>query len=47
MCGSTDIHLNQIYDVKLMMNKDVDMEGLNEKYGTISNDELLKEYREE
>ena len=30
-----------------MMSKDVDMEGLNEKYGTISNEELLKEYREE
>jgi len=45
-----DISLNttdQIYDVKIMMSKDVDMEGLNEKYGTISNDELLKEYREE
>jgi glutamine synthetase len=45
-----DISLNttdQIYDVKIMISKDVDMEGLNEKYGTISNDELLKEYREE
>jgi glutamine synthetase len=45
-----DISLNttdQIYDVKIMMSKDFDMEGLNEKYGTISNDELLKEYREE
>jgi glutamine synthetase len=45
-----DISLNttdQIYDVKIMMSKDVDMEGLNEKYGTISNDELLKEYRED
>ena len=30
-----------------MMSKDFNMEGLNEKYGTISNDELLKEYREE
>jgi hypothetical protein len=25
----------------------VDIDGLNEKYGTVSNDELLKEYREE
>jgi hypothetical protein len=30
-----------------MINKDVDMDGLSEKYGTISNEELLKEYREE
>lgn len=45
-----DISLNttdQIYNVKIMISKDVDMEGLNGKYGTISNDELLKEYREE
>ena len=38
---------DQIYNVKIMMSKDFNMEGLNEKYGTISNDELLKEYREE
>jgi glutamine synthetase len=37
----------QIYDVKTMINKDVDMEGLNGKYGTMSNEDLLKEYREE
>lgn len=45
-----DISLNttdQIYNVKIMISKDVDMEGLNGKYGTISNDELLKEYRKE
>jgi hypothetical protein len=30
-----------------MINKDVDLNGLSEKYGTMSNDELLKEYREE
>ena len=29
------------------MSKDVDMEGLNEKYGTISNDELLKDIEKE
>jgi len=38
---------DEIYDVKTMMIKDVEMGGLSEKYGTISNDELLKEYREE
>ena len=37
----------QIYEMKTMMSKDVNMKGLTEKYGTISNDELLKEYREE
>ena len=37
----------QIYDTKSMMTSFVDMDGLSEKYGTISNDELLKEYREE
>ena len=37
----------QIYDVKTIINKDVDMEGLNGKYGTMSNEDLLKEYREE
>jgi glutamine synthetase len=36
-----------LYDTKTMINKDVDMDGLSEKYGTISNEELLKEYREE
>jgi hypothetical protein len=34
-----------LYDTKTMINKDVDMNGLSEKYGTISNDELLKEYQ--
>ena len=28
-----------------MINKDVDMDGLSEKYGTMSNEELLKEYQ--
>ena len=37
----------QIYDTKNMMTSFVDMDGLNGKYGTIPNDELLKEYREE
>jgi glutamine synthetase len=36
-----------LYDTKTMINKDVDLNGLSEKYGTMSNDELLKEYREE
>jgi hypothetical protein len=30
-----------------MMTSFVDMDGLTVKYGTISNEELLKEYREE
>jgi hypothetical protein len=30
-----------------MINKEVDLNGLSEKYGTMSNDELLKEYRQE
>jgi hypothetical protein len=30
-----------------MMTSFVDMDGLTVKYGTMSNDELLKEYREE
>jgi hypothetical protein len=30
-----------------MINKDVNLNGLSEKYGTMSNEELLKEYREE
>jgi len=37
----------QIYEMKDMMNKDVKIEGLSGKYGTITNDELLSEYREE
>jgi glutamine synthetase len=37
----------QIYDTKHMMTSFVDMNGLTGKYGTMSNDELLKEYREE
>jgi glutamine synthetase len=36
-----------LYDSKTMINKDVDLNGLNEKYGTMSNEELLKEYRED
>ena len=41
------ITAEQIFDIRGMMNKDVKMEGLSEKYGTITNDELLSEYREE
>ena len=37
----------QIYEVKHMMSKDINTEGLSEKYGTISSDELLNEYRKE
>lgn len=37
----------QIYEVKHMMCKDINTEGLSEKYGTISSDELLNEYRKE
>ena len=37
----------QIYDIKHMMTKNVKTEGLNQKFGTMSNEELLKEYREE
>ena len=37
----------QIYEVKHMMSKDINTEGLSEKYGTISTDELLNEYRKE
>ena len=37
----------QIYEVKHMMTKSVKTEGLNQKFGTMSNEELLKEYREE
>ena len=37
----------QIYEMKNMMTSFVDMDGLSGKYGTITNDELLSEYREE
>ena len=37
----------QIYDIKHMMTKNIKTEGLNQKFGTMSNEELLKEYREE
>ena len=37
----------QIYEVKHMMSKDIKTEGLSKKFGTMSNEELLKEYREE
>ena len=37
----------QIYEINTMMKKEFDMDGLNGKYGTMSNDELLKEYREQ
>ena len=36
-----------LYDTKTMINKDVDLNGLSEKYGTMSNDELLKEFLHE
>jgi glutamine synthetase len=38
---------HQIYEMKNMMNNYVDAKTLEGKYGTKSNDELLKEYREE
>ncbi len=38
---------HQIYEMKNMMNTYVDAKTLEGKYGTKSNDELLKEYREE
>jgi glutamine synthetase len=41
------IMTEQIYEMKGMMTSFVDMDGLSGKYGTMSNDELLKEYREE
>ena len=41
------ITAEQIYEMKGIMNTYVDMDGLSGKYGTMSNDELLKEYREE
>ena len=37
----------KIYDIKHIMTKNVKTEGLNHKFGTMSNEELLKEYREE
>jgi len=37
----------EIYEMKGMMTSFVDMDGLSGKYGTMSNEELLKEYREE
>jgi glutamine synthetase len=37
----------QIYEMKHMMSKDVDMDGLSEKYGFITNDELLSEYMDD
>jgi glutamine synthetase len=37
----------QIYHTKHMMTSFVDMDGLSGKYGTMSNDDLLNEYREE
>jgi glutamine synthetase len=37
----------QIYEIKTRMKKDFDMNGVTGKYGTVSNDDLLKEYREE
>jgi glutamine synthetase len=38
---------HQIYEMKNMMNSYIDAKTLEGKYGTKSNDELLKEYREE
>lgn len=35
----------QIYEMKSIMIKDFDMKGLHKKYGTMSNDELLDEYK--
>ena len=37
----------QIYHIKTMMTKIIDTNDLSGKYGTISNDELLNEYKEE
>jgi hypothetical protein len=37
----------QIYEMKDIMTRFVDMDGLSGKYNAISNEELLKEYREE
>jgi glutamine synthetase len=44
---TTLITAEQLYEMKGIMNTYVDMDGLSGKYGTMSNDELLKEYREE
>lgn len=44
---TTLITAEQLYEMKGMMTSFVDMDGLSGKYGTMSNDELLKEYREE
>ena len=41
------ITAEQIFDMRGMMKKSVNMEGLSGKYGTMTNDELLSEYREE
>lgn len=38
------ITAEQINEMRGMMNKNVKMEGLSEKYGTITNEELLSEY---
>ena len=38
---------HQIYEMKNMMNTYVDAKTLEGKYGTMTNDELLNEYREE
>lgn len=35
---------DQIYEVKKMINKEVNIKSINKKYGTMSNDELLSEY---
>ena len=37
----------QIYNIKTMMTKIIDTTDLSGKYGTISNDELLNDYKEE
>jgi len=37
----------EILEIKINMKSNVNVSGLSEKYRTISNDELLKEYREE
>ena len=37
----------EILEIKTNMNSNVNLSGLSEKYRTLSNDELLKEYREE
>jgi glutamine synthetase len=37
----------EILEIKTNMKSNVNLSGLSEKYRTLSNDELLKEYREE